>query len=230
MGIKEIHDGIYLIGGSDITDAKDCCIYLLNLGEELVLIDAGAGSSVNAIVANINKLGFASVPLSTIVLTHCHIDHVGGAAAIQQKYGASIVMHKLDAIPLENGDQRMTAAYWYGVKFQPLPVDLKFTGEQHTLSIGTHDLILLHTPGHTPGSLSAYIDKSGKRVLFGQDIHGPFLADFGANMKDWTRSMKRLLSLNADILCEGHFGTYQSNKKLTAYIERYLEDYGEDQD
>jgi glyoxylase-like metal-dependent hydrolase (beta-lactamase superfamily II) len=228
MGIKEIHDGIYLIGSSDITDAKDCCIYLLNLDEELVLIDSGAGSSVNAIIANINKLGFTSTPLSTIVLTHCHIDHVGGAAAIQQKYGASIVMHTLDAIPLESGDQRMTAAYWYGVKFQPLPIDLKFEGEQHTISIGTHELVLLHTPGHTPGSISAYIDRSGKRVLFGQDIHGPFLADFGASMKDWTRSMKRLLSLNADILCEGHFGIYQSNKKLTAYIERYLEDYGED--
>ena len=55
MGIKEIHDGIYLIGSSDITDSRDCCVYLLNLGE-LVLIDAGAGASVS-IIANIEKLG-----------------------------------------------------------------------------------------------------------------------------------------------------------------------------
>ena len=34
--------------------------------------------------------------------------------------------------------------------------------------------------------------------------------------------MEKLLALNADILCEGHFGTYQPNKKLTAYIEQYL--------
>ncbi len=227
MGIKEIHNGIYLIGSSDITDAKDCCVYLLNLGE-LVLIDAGAGSSVNSIVANIDELGLTSVPLSTIVLTHCHIDHVGGAAALQQKYGAKIVMHQLDAAPCEKGDQRMTAAYWYGVNFQPLPIDVKFDGQRHVINVGPHELVLLHTPGHTQGSISAYIDISGKRVLFGQDIHGPFLADFGANMEDWTRSMKRLLALNADILCEGHFGTYRSNKKLTAYIERYLEEYGED--
>jgi glyoxylase-like metal-dependent hydrolase (beta-lactamase superfamily II) len=225
MAIKEIHDGIYLIGSSDLTDSRDCCVYLLNLGD-LVLIDTGAGLSVSSIIANIDNLGFKSAPLTTIVLTHCHIDHVGGAAALQQKYGARIIMHQADAVPLENGDQRMTAAYWYGVKFQPLPIDIKFSGPRHTVSVGQHELVLLHTPGHTPGSISAYIDKSGKRVLFGQDIHGPFLAEFGANMRDWTNSMKQLLALNADILCEGHFGIYRSNKKLTEYIESYLEDHG----
>lgn len=225
--IKEIHDGIFLIGSSDTTDPKDCCVYLLNLGE-LVLIDTGAGSSVNAIIANIDRLGFTSAPLSTIVLTHCHIDHIGGAAALQQKYGARIVMHEFDTALLERGDQKITAAYWYGLKLDPLPIDVKFTGPRHTVSTDSHELVLLHTPGHTPGSISAYIDKSGKRILFGQDIHGPFLRDFGADMHDWTNSMKQLLALNADILCEGHFGIYQSNKKLTAYIERYLEEYGEE--
>jgi len=223
---KEIHNGIYLVGSSDMTDTKDCCVYLLNLGE-LVLIDAGAGSSAGAIVRNIESLGFDAALVSTIVLTHCHIDHVGGAAAIKDRTGARIIMHELDAVPVENGDQRMTAAHWYGVRFQPLPVDLTFSGHSETLSVGGRNLVLLHTPGHTPGSLSVYCDTDGKRVLFGQDIHGPFLADFGANMSHWQRSMEELLALNADILCEGHFGIYQPNKKVTAYIERYLEEYGE---
>jgi len=223
---KEIHNGVYLVGGSDMTDAKDCCVYLLNLGE-LVLIDAGAGISAGAIVRNIESLGFDAALVSTIVLTHCHIDHVGGAAAIKERTGARIVMHELDAVPVENGDQRMTAARWYGVRFQPLPVDLTFSGHSETFSFGGGDLILLHTPGHTPGSLSVYCDTGGKRVLFGQDIHGPFLADFGANMSHWQRSMEELLALNADILCEGHFGIYQPNKKVRAYIERYIDEYGE---
>lgn len=226
MKPKEIHNGIYLVGSSDMTDAKDCCVYLLNLGE-LVLIDAGAGSSAGAIVRNIESLGFDAALISTIVLTHCHIDHVGGAAAIKARTGARIIMHELDAVPVENGDQRMTAAHWYGVRFQPLPVDLTFSGHSETLSVGGRNLVLLHTPGHTPGSISAYIDKDGKRVLFGQDIHGPFLADFGANISHWQTSMENLLALNADILCEGHFGIYQTNARVTAHIERYLEEYGE---
>lgn len=226
MGPREIHEGIYLVGSSDITDSRDCCVYLLDLGE-LVLVDAGAGASVPSLIRNIEKLGFDPARLSTIILTHCHIDHVGGAAELQARSGARIVMHELDAAPVEEGDQRMTAAGWYGVVFEPLAVSLKFSGATQVLSIGNLEMVLLHTPGHTPGSISAYIDKNGKRVLFGQDIHGPFLADFGANMTDWRSSMEKLLALNADILCEGHFGIYQPNKKVTAYIERYLDEYGE---
>jgi glyoxylase-like metal-dependent hydrolase (beta-lactamase superfamily II) len=226
MKPKEICSGIYLVGSSDITDQKDCCVYLLDLGE-LVLIDAGAGMSAAAIIRNIESLGFDAARVSMIVLTHCHIDHVGGAAVIKERTGARIVMHELDAVPVEDGDQQMTAAHWYGVKLQPLQVDRKFSGAREVLSVGGNDLVLLHTPGHTPGSLSVYIDKDGKRVLFGQDIHGPFLRDFGANMADWQRSMEQLLALNADILCEGHFGIYQPNRKVTAYIERYLEEYGD---
>jgi len=226
MDPKEIHNGVYIVGSSDISDAKDCCVYLLDLGE-LVLIDAGAGASAGTIARNIEKLGFDPARLSTIILTHCHIDHVGGAAALEARSGAKIVMHELDAHPVEHGDQKMTAAGWYGVKFQPLQVDLKFSGSREVLPIGGHEVVLLHTPGHTPGSLSAYLDKGGKRVLFGQDIHGPFLADFGANMTDWQASMEQLIALNADILCEGHFGIYQPNKKVAAYIQRYLDEYGE---
>ncbi|HOW55522.1 MAG TPA: MBL fold metallo-hydrolase [Syntrophorhabdaceae bacterium] len=226
MGPKEIHKGIYLVGSSDITDPKDCCVYLLDLGE-LVLIDAGAGTSTSLIVHNIEKLGFDVSRLSTIILTHCHIDHVGGGGALQERSRAKIVMHELDALPVEQGDQRLTAAQWYGVRFKPLPVDLKFSGSKEVLSIGGHDVVLLHTPGHTPGSISVYLDKDGKRVLFGQDIHGPFLADFGANMTHWQTSMEQLIALNADILCEGHFGIYQPSKKVAAYIERYLEEYAE---
>ena len=88
-------------------------------------------------------------------------------------------------------------------------------------------MICLHTPGHSPGSISLYLDKEDERILFGQDIHGPFLADFGANMSHWRESMEILLELNADILCEGHFGIFRPADKVRRYIERYLEEYGD---
>ena len=226
MGPQQIHNGIFLVGSSDISDSRDCCIYLIDLGE-LVLIDAGAGASVPAIIKNIERLGFEPSKISTIILTHCHIDHVGGAAAIKDLCGARLIMHEFDAAVVERGDNKMTAAQWYGVRFKPLAVDLKFSGTKKVLSAGSHDVVMLHTPGHTPGSISVYIDKDGKRVLFGQDIHGPFLADFGANMTHWQTSMEQLIALNADILCEGHFGIYKPNRKVTEYIERYMEEYGE---
>ena len=223
---EEIIKGVYLVGGSGITDTKDCSIYLLDLGE-LVLIDTGAGKSVDAIVHNIKELRLDPGNLSTVVLTHCHIDHVGGAHEFKKRFGARIVIHSLDAEAVEKGDKVLTGASWYGINFAPLPVDLKLLNDEEFLYFSGGNVVCLHTPGHTSGSLSVYLDKEDTRVLFGQDIHGPFLAEFGANMFLWKKSMETLLALNADILCEGHFGVYKPASKVRQYIERYVDEYGD---
>jgi glyoxylase-like metal-dependent hydrolase (beta-lactamase superfamily II) len=226
VGPVEIAEGIYLVGNSDMTDPKDCSVYLLDLGE-LVLVDAGAGTSVDAIIHNVKKLGLDPGNLSTVILTHCHIDHTGGAREFKNRFGARIIMHSLDAVAVETGDQLLTGASWYGVKFTALSVDIKLSRDEEFLYFGTQRVVCLHTPGHTPGSLSLYLDRDNKRILFGQDIHGPFLAEFGANMYHWQKSMERLLALDADILCEGHFGVYRPASRVKQYIERYLDEYGD---
>ena len=98
-------------------------------------------------------------------------------------------------------------------------------GEHEVLRFGEAELHCLHTPGHTPGSIVVYIDRGGKRILFGQDIHGPFLEIFRSDIGKWKESMKKLIALEADILCEGHFGIYQPREKVRRYIEGYLKNY-----
>lgn len=105
----EIIKDIFIVGGPEITDGRDGCIYLLNLGE-LVLFDTGAGWSVDHIIGNIKKLGLDPKNLTKIILTHCHIDHIGGVPEIKKRYGSKLYIHKLDAPPLETGDQVLTAA------------------------------------------------------------------------------------------------------------------------
>lgn len=226
MGPVEIVKDIYLVGSSDLTDPRDCSVYLLDLGE-LVLVDTGAGTSVNDIMRNIKELGLDPCKLSTVLLTHCHIDHTGGAQEFKNRFGARVIMHSLDAVPVESGDKVLTGASWYGLNFTPLQVDTKLSKDQEFLYFGTQKVVCLHTPGHTPGSLSFYLDRKDKRILFGQDIHGPFLAEFGANIHHWQKSMETLLALNADILCEGHFGVYKPAIKVREYIGRYLDEYGD---
>jgi metallo-beta-lactamase class B len=189
---KQIEDGVFLIGSADISDSRDCMVYLLDLGE-LVMIDAGTGPGINMIISNIRYLGFDPARLSTIIFTHCHIDHVGGAHEFKKRYGARTIMHNLDADVVERGDSKMTAAYWYGIPFAPLKIDTKLFQEEDRLTFGQHELVCLHTPGHTPGSISVYIDKPGKRILFGQDIHGPFMAEFGSDIGRWKTSMENSL-------------------------------------
>ncbi|MGO8989394.1 MAG: MBL fold metallo-hydrolase [bacterium] len=223
----EIEKNIFIVGGPDITDGRDGCIYLINL-EELILIDAGAGWSVDKIVNNINKLAFNCNNLTKILLTHCHIDHIGGAPEIKRRFGSRIYIHKLDAPPLENGDSVLTAANWYQTSFPPTQVDVKLNSPEETLIIGDQKIVCLHTPGHTPGSICIYLDKRGKRILFGQDLHGPILPEFGSNLEDWDRSTQKLLDLDADILCEGHFGIYKTKKEVRNYILSYRRQYGVD--
>jgi glyoxylase-like metal-dependent hydrolase (beta-lactamase superfamily II) len=222
---EEIIDGIYLIGGPNVTSADDAAIYLIDFNSDLVMIDSGAGRSSMQIVRNIEMLGLNPANISRLILTHCHIDHIGSAPFFQQKYGTKILIHELDANAVETGDSVKTAANWYGTTFPPTKVDQKLKGLHEILKFGQEELHCLHTPGHTPGSISVYLDREGKRVLFGQDIHGPFNAAFGSDIEDWKKSMQKLLALNANILCEGHFGIYQPKDRVRDYIERYLEEY-----
>jgi len=222
---EEIVEGIYLIGGSNITSSDEAAIYLIDFNGDLVMIDAGAGRSSSQIVRNIEMLGFNPANISHLILTHCHIDHIGSAPFFNERYGTKILIHELDAKAVETGDSLKTAANWYGTTFSPTKVDRKLFGSHEILKFGAEELHCLHTPGHTPGSIAVYLDRGGKRVLFGQDIHGPFNAAFGSDIEAWKKSMQTLLAINADILCEGHFGIYQPNDNVRDYIERYLEEY-----
>ncbi len=224
MKPQEIIKDVFIVGGPDITDGRDGCVYLMNLGE-LVLIDTGAGWSAENIIGNIKKLGLDPKNLAKILLTHCHIDHIGGVPEIKKRFGSIIYIHELDAPPLENGDPILTAANWYQTSFPPTQVDVKLNSPEETLIIGDQKIICLHTPGHTPGSICIYLDKEGKRILFGQDLHGPLLSEFGSNLKDYGRSTKKLLDLDADILCEGHFGIYETKKEVRNYILSYRRQY-----
>jgi len=222
---EEIIQDVYLIGGAGMTSADDAAIYLIDFSGDLVLIDSGAGRSSSQIVRNIEMLGLNPSDISHLILTHCHIDHIGSAPFFKKQYGAKILIHELDAPAVEKGDSRKTAANWYGTTFPPTSVDRKLKGDHEILTFGGEALHCLHTPGHTPGSIALYLDRAGKRVLFGQDIHGPFHKDFDSDIDIWKKSMRKLLDLNADILCEGHFGIFDSKERTRSYIEGYLEEY-----
>ncbi len=224
MKPKEIWDGIYIVGGQKITDPRDCSVYLIDFGE-LVLIDAGAGLSIDKILLNIKNLGLKSKAVSTVILTHCHIDHAGGAGRLKKEFGVRIIIHEKDAVAVETRDIIRTAANWYNLEFPHLVVDCKIKDEEKRFYFSGQEIVCLHTPGHTPGSIAVYLERKGKKVLFGQDIHGPFRTEFGSDIRKWQNSMEKLISLQADILCEGHYGIYESKTKVKEYIERYLDEY-----
>jgi glyoxylase-like metal-dependent hydrolase (beta-lactamase superfamily II) len=218
MGPKKIFEGIYQVGGPDMSHPYDCSVYLVDLGE-LILIDAGLGMGVQNIVANIEVLGLDPTRLSTLLLTHCHIDHMGGASWFRERFGTRLVMHTLDADILERGDNRLTAAFCFNIDFTPVAVDLRLQGEKTDLLFPSGRLSCLHTPGHTPGSISLYTDLEEARILFVQDIQAPLLGEFDCDPLAWSNSVKKLLSLKGDILCDGHNGIWQPARSVQKYLQ-----------
>lgn len=214
--------GVYQIGGSGMTHSQDCDIYLVDGDGELAVIDAGAGRSVDMIVGNIKKVGCDPSNVKYVIATHGHIDHVGGLNDLGSDLHAQLVAHELELPAVQDGRPELTAASLYGVKYSPVNVDVVLKGQETGLQVGSRTLFCLHTPGHTPGGISIYGDFNGQRVLFGQDIHGPFHKSWGSNMDAWRSSMQKLLDLKADILCEGHFGIYSPNWAVEEYIKGYL--------
>ena len=221
----KISEGVFQVGGPDMTAPEDCCFFLVDMGRP-ILIDAGAGGAPRKLLNNLDDLGYSPRDIKLVILTHCHIDHVGGAPLLAEKYKLPLAIHELDAAPVEEGDNRRTAANWYGMNFAPTKVKLHLKGESGSIDGGATPINWIHTPGHTPGSISLFIDNGIFRVLFGQDIHGPFYASFGSDIDAWGESMHKLLELEADILCEGHFGIIRPASEVKAYIEDYLRNYG----
>lgn len=225
-GPKKISERVYQIGGDSFTSPGDCSFFAVEVGSgKIVLIDCGVGDGHSALIRNLRSIGYTMLDVDTLILTHCHIDHVGDSKRIQKESNCQIVAHFGDSDAIEGRKPELTAASWYGVEYDPVKIDRVLRGDLVELKIGNVKFTCIHTPGHTPGSIAVIINIEGKKILFGQDIHGPFEASWGSDMNQWRSSMSKLLGLNADILCEGHFGVFKGAKAVKKYIESYLDRY-----
>jgi glyoxylase-like metal-dependent hydrolase (beta-lactamase superfamily II) len=218
----KIMDNLWQVGGAEFTTVEDAAVYLVRFGEKAALIDAGCGSDHEMLIENISDVLPAEVAIEYLFLTHCHYDHTGGAAKVRTQYGCRIVAHELDAVYLETGDNQVTAADWYGARMNPLKIDYKIRDKKEIFRVGQNQVTAYHCPGHSPGSLVYVVNMDSTRVLFGQDVHGPLDASFLSNREDYIRSLNFMLELEADILCEGHYGIYRGRDRIDKFIRSFL--------
>jgi len=136
--------------------------------------------------------------------------------------GCRIVAHSLEAPFLGQGDNTVTAATWYGATLAPVQVDRQISGAREEIWLGGRIIEALHTPGHSPGSVVYATESDGLKILFAQDVHGPLHPDLKSNATDYRRSLKLLLALEADVLCEGHYGIYRGKPAVAAFIRQFL--------
>lgn len=131
-----------------------------------------------------------------ILLTHGHADHISGAAALREKTGAPILIHRLDD---EYTDGPLCMADECGYPFAPFRAD-RLLEEGDTVTFADETMTVLHTPGHTPGSVCFL--HAEERVLFSGDTLFCLTAgrtDFPRGSRDdLMQSLRRLRDLDGD--------------------------------
>ena len=213
---------VFQIGGPGLTDAEDAAIYLVAIGDHAALIDAGCGRSVDRLLANATACGVGRDDFDDLLLTHCHFDHTGGAAELQARLALRVVIHALDAPYVEAADPVVTAAAWYGATLQPFRPDRLLEGATEDLWIGDRRIQAIHVPGHSPGSVVYLLESDDRKILFGQDVHGPLHPTLKSDPVAYRHSLQLLIDLEADILCEGHFGIIEGSDRVNRFIRQYL--------
>ncbi|MGN7299914.1 MBL fold metallo-hydrolase [Ferdinandcohnia sp. SAFN-114] len=211
---------VYLVGsglqGIHLTDAYDCHVYLIDGGDELALIDTGAGMGVEQILQNIKDEGFHLDKLKYLLLTHGHADHSGGTKKLVEKTGIQVISSQLTAQYLENGDEEsISLSFAKNAGFYPIdyvyeatPVD-RIVKEGDIVTVGNLQLEVIETPGHSNDHLSYIMKTPESTYLFGGDLvfyEGKVATQFipDCSVFDIGKSLIKLKDANIDCLLPGH--------------------------
>jgi hydroxyacylglutathione hydrolase len=128
----------------------NCYILADEATREAVVIDPGGDEDRILEVLNHNKF-----QLKLIIDTHGHFDHVDANQPLKEATGASIAVHELDAPALSQPSQE--AMFFTGNRLRRSEADI-ILKENDILTFGSYRLKVLHTPGHTPGSISLVLE------------------------------------------------------------------------
>jgi glyoxylase-like metal-dependent hydrolase (beta-lactamase superfamily II) len=90
--------------------------------------------------------------------THCHLDHIFGNRFFLEKYGIGGLCNILEDMNRESAENH---AAFFGLKMQTPPEPSGLLNDNDVVSLGSEELIVLHVPGHSPGSLAFYNRKDG---------------------------------------------------------------------
>ncbi len=195
-------DGLWQVGGPGITHAWDAAAYLV-VGQRAALVDCGSGLAAGLLDRALLTVGVAPASVTAVVATHGHFDHLGDGARWAAN-GTPVLLHPGDAEAVRTADPvRTCAGSLYDEAFpafEPIAVS-----DGQVLELGGASLQVLHTPGHTPGSVSVVARVGGRSVLLaGDTLWGGFSAAVGSDAGAWVASLERLEGLRVDALSFGH--------------------------
>lgn len=149
-----------------VVGALQCNCSILGDEETREAIVIDPGDEVERILAILKK---HNLKAKYILNTHAHFDHVGNCRELKEATGAKIWLHRAD-LPIYESAPRQAALFtMYGVKPIRMTAVDQFLKDADGVQVGKIAAQVIHTPGHTPGSLSIHVPGSSQDKLFAGD-------------------------------------------------------------
>jgi len=146
------------------------------------------GGHPEQVLAAVAEMG---VTVKLVLLTHAHFDHILGTSKMVAATGAEVLLHAADQALYENLPAQGRA---FGFFAPPPPPVTRWLGGGETLAVGELAVQVLHTPGHTPGSVGFYLSSPSPLLLAGDtlfadsvgrtDLPGGSLADIERSIRE----------------------------------------------
>lgn len=194
-------------------------VYCDETGDGIIIDPGDEARRIKYTVEELN------VNIKLIVLTHAHSDHIGAVNELKEYYGVKVALHK------EENDIYSNSVYNLTSIMADMPIENHadmLLKEGDTVNIGNNKLVVMHTPGHTKGSICLY----GDGVLFSGDTL--FAGTYGridfptGNEEKLASSIRRILSLSDNTaVYPGHYEstTIKVENKYNQMAKNLIENY-----
>lgn len=214
--------------------------FLLCNGEKYILIDTGRASQWNSLQKNLNQLEINEKCLAALILTHTHFDHAENAFRIKQLYNTKLIVHKSEADYINTGNnpairgtslinkyitEKFDSQINNHFKYNPAAYDITVENKYDLSGFGFNAFIL-HTPGHSIGSISIIIDN--EIAIVGDEMVGilknSIFTPYAEKPEIMINSWKNLINTGCSLFLPGH-GSENTKALLQKQYDKYKSRY-----
>ncbi len=212
--LDQISEHVYFI----VSRSMDSNITFIKSGDHEILIDSGTGLFTSNLDEDLQTQGSSIKTITDVVLTHSHIDHIGGIIPLLEAGSPKLYLHEAEAEPINQGDMSLTLGNTFGVDLPPFKIDVKLN-EGDVLDFDEVKLRVFHTPGHSAGSITMEIEDTGI-LLTGDTLFpgGSFgRVDFPTGSPEkLVDSLRRISEMQFEIGLPGHMNAMKHNARQSA--------------